>query len=171
MLLRWWNFLERSLVGVLAVLALTASGYEIVTRYLLPQYAPDWGEEVIVYLVIWAVFLAGSALVAENRHVRADIVLRLFGATGQRALEIFNCAASLLLCLLLAWFGWEVVEFAIMLDERSISSLRFPIALYYACLPIGMLLMSIRYVIRLAALLFAFDPATMTIQEGDITHE
>lgn len=171
MFLKWWNGIERGLVGMLAALALIASGYEIVTRYLLPQYAPDWGEEVIVYLVIWAVFVAGSALVTENRHVRADIVLRLFGTTGQRALEIFNSAASLLFCVLLAWFGWEVVQFSIMLDERSISSLRFPIALYYACLPIGMVLMSIRYAIRLAALLFAFDPATMTIQEGDITHD
>lgn len=171
MFLRAWTAVERVLVGVLGGVALALSGFEIVTRYFAPQYAPDWGEEIIVYVVMWGIFLAGSSLVAENRHVRADIILRLMGTRGQRAAELFNAVLGLAFTAMLAWFGWQVVEFAILLDERSISSLKFPIAWYYLSLPVAMALMSLRYVIRLWELAFRFDPARDTLQEGDFRHD
>ena len=171
MALRVWGRVERVVVGVLGAIALVLSGFEIVTRYFLPAYAPDWGEEIIVYVTMWGIFLAGSALVEENRHVRADIVVRLFGAQGQRAAEVFNTLAGLAFTSLLAWYGWAVVDFALLLDERSISSLKFPIAWYYASLPAAMILMAARYAIRLWELLFRFDPARHTFQEGEFLHD
>jgi TRAP-type C4-dicarboxylate transport system permease small subunit len=158
-------------VGLLGAVALLLSAFEIVTRYFLPAYAPDWGEEIIVYVTIWGIFIAGSALVEENRHVRADIIVRLFGSEGQRAAEIFNTLAGLAFTALLAWYGWAVVDFALLLDERSISSLKFPIAWYYACLPAGMALMALRYAIRLWELVARFDPAKHTFQEGEFRHD
>lgn len=171
MLLRTWEQIERAVVGLLGGIALLLSAFEIVTRYLLPQYAPDWGEEVIVYVTIWGVFLAGSALVAENRHVRADLLIRLLGPAGQRLAELFNASAGLFFTGALAWFGWQVVEFAIDMEETSISSLRFPIAWYYACLPVGMALMCLRYVVRLWVLAFRFDPEKHTVQAGEFLHD
>jgi C4-dicarboxylate transporter DctQ subunit len=35
--------------------------------------------------------------------------------------------------------------------------------IYYSALPVGGLLMTVRYVIRLVRYLFYFDPATMTV--------
>lgn len=171
MLLRAWEQVERIVVGLLGGIALVLSAFEIVTRYLFPAYAPDWGEEVIVYVTMWGVFLAGSALVGENRHVRADLLVRLLTPGGQRLTELFNGLAGLLFTGVLAWYGWEVVEFAIDMEETSISSLRFPIAWYYACLPLGMALMCLRYAIRLGELAFRFDPAKHTIQAGEFGHD
>ena len=147
------------------------SGYEILTRYLFPQHAPDWGEEVIVYVVMWGVFMSGSGLVGDNHHVRADIIVRMLGEQQQRLCEIFNTLLGIGFTGAMAWFGWEVVEFALMLDERSISSLRFPIAWYYLCLPVGMGLMALRFTIRLYELLFRFDPARHTLREDDFSHD
>lgn len=169
--LRIWSAVEHVLVGALGGVALVLSGFEIVTRYFAPSYAPDWGEEIIVYVVIWGIFLAGSSLVAENRHVRADLALRMLGVGGQRAAELFNVSLGLAFTLMLAWFGWEVVEFALLLDERSISSLKFPIAWYYLCLPVAMTLMSVRYLVRLWELLLRFDPAKHTLREGEFRHD
>lgn len=171
MLLRAWGAVERFVVGALGGIALVLSGFEIVTRYFVPAYAPDWGEEIIVYVVIWGIFLAGSGLVAENRHVRADIVVRLLPLAGQRAAEIFNALLGLAFTALLTWLGWEVVEFALLLDERSISSLKFPIAWYYASLPVAMALMTVRYVVRLWELLFRYDPAKHAFHEEDLLRD
>ena len=170
-LLNAWNALERYVVGLLGGIALVLSGFEVVTRYGFPQFAPDWGEEVIVYVVIWGTFLAGSALTEQNRHVRADILVRMLGAGRQRLLELFNAGLGVFFCGAMAWFGWEVVEFAIMLDEHSISSLHFPVALYYLCLPVGMALMTLRFLVRIWELLFRFDPVKHTIQDGDFSHD
>ena len=170
-ILRIWNGTERTLLGLLGGIALVLSGYEILTRYLFPQHAPDWGEEVIVYVVMWGVFMSGSGLVGDNHHVRADIIVRMLGEQQQRLCEIFNTLLGIGFTGAMAWFGWEVVEFALMLDERSISSLRFPIAWYYLCLPVGMGLMALRFTIRLYELLFRFDPARHTLREDDFSHD
>jgi len=169
-LIEIWDRVERLVVGLLGGIALALCGFEMTTRYLVPQHAPDWGEEVIVYLTMWGIFLSGSALVRENRHVRADLVLRMLGARGQRLAEIFNTLLGLFFTGALAWFGWLVVDFALMLDERSISSLKFPIAWYYLGLPVGMGLMFAGYLLRLYDLLFRFDPRRHTLQDGDFEH-
>ena len=67
-------------------------------------------------------------------------------------MEVFNCIAAIAFCSALIWYGWQVVEIALLIDERSASDLRFPMWIYYSALPVGGLLMLIRYVIRLAGL-------------------
>ena len=65
---------------------------------------------------------------------------------------MFNCVAAIVFCGALVWYGWQVVETARLIDERSASDLRFPMWIYYAALPAGGALMLIRYVIRLVGL-------------------
>src|SRR5262249_5636071 len=60
--------------------------------------------------------------------------------------------AAIVFCAALAWYGWQVVATALTIDEHSASDLRFPMWIYYAALPAGGLLMSMRYFIRLAGL-------------------
>jgi C4-dicarboxylate transporter DctQ subunit len=67
-------------------------------------------------------------------------------------MEIFNCIAAIVFCGALVWYGRQVVDIAWRIDEHSASDLRFPMWIYYAALPTGGLLMSIRYVIRLIGL-------------------
>jgi len=167
---RVWNESERVLTGVVAAIALLISCYEMATRYFFPRMSPDWATEIVIYLIVWAVFISGSALVRDNRHVRADLVVRLFSPQTQRGMEIFNCIIGLGFCGVVCWFGIAVVDFAYMVDERSESSLLFPIFLYYLCLPVGMFLMTLRYLIRLYQYIFAFDPDTMVITGDEDVH-
>ena len=52
-------------------------------------------------------------------------------------MEIFNCVVALVFCGGLVWFGWQIVNTALLLDERSSTGLEFPMWIYYASLPIG----------------------------------
>ena len=169
-MLRLWNRLELAVVGTLAGIALVLSLYEMAMRYLAPRLAPDWSSELVVYLVIWSAFVAASLLADANRHVRVDLFIRLLPPGMQRGLEIFNSAASLFFCVLLLWFGWQVVDLAQLLDERSSSSMRFPMWIYYLSLPVGAALMSLRFARRLFLLVFRFDAASMTIVDPDVSH-
>lgn len=158
-----WDTVERVLVGIFGVCALAVACYSVTTRYLSPHYAVDWGDEVLIYFVVWAVFLVSSQLVRTDGHVRPDLVLRILKPRHQRLLEILNCLAALAFCIGLFWLGLEIVEQSFDLDERSISALQFPMWIYYAALPVGAFLMVVRYLIRLWRYAFHFDPATMTI--------
>ena len=171
MILRYWAKTEDVLMGVLAMMALALICFEVGARYFFPSYLPDWGSEFVIYFVVWGIFLGGSSLVEEGRHVRADIVVRLFSANTQRTLEIVNCLCGILFCFVVFWFAIDVVNFAYDMDERSESSILFPLFIYYLGMPIGFGLMVIRYVMRLYRYLFMFDAKTMVISDDDLLRD
>ena len=105
-----WDFIERTLVGLLGALAMIVGLVQVLGRYFFPALAISWAEEVIVYLVVWAVMIISSQLVRTDGHVRPDLVLRLLPPGGQRWLEVFNCIVALIFCGGMVWYGWEIVD-------------------------------------------------------------
>jgi C4-dicarboxylate transporter DctQ subunit len=159
----WWSWLEQTIVGVLGIAALAFGVVQVVGRYVAPHHAIAFAEEVIVYLVVWAIMITSSQLVRWDGHVKSDLVLRLLSPNQQRWLEVFNCVAALAFVVGLCWFGWQVVDTALLLDERSSSDLQFPTWLYYAALPTGGALMAVRYAIRLISFVFFYDRSMIKI--------
>jgi len=161
-----WDRVERTLAGLFGACALAVGLYQVFSRYIDPRLAVGWGDEVVVYFTVWAIFIIASQLVRTDGHVRPDIVLRLMPPRGQRVTEIFNCLVALVFCGGLIWYGIEICSVSFALDERSSTGLEFPMWIYYAALPVGSTLMAIRYTIRLYVYAFRFDPRTMIIQPG-----
>ena len=134
---RVWNRAEQLAVGILGALALLAGLMQVLGRYIAPRFAITWAEEAIVYLLVWAVMIIASQLVRTDGHVRPDLVLRLLPPRWQRRVEICNCLVALAFCALLVWYGWDIVDMAMMLDQRSPTDLQFPMWVYDAALPCG----------------------------------
>jgi len=151
-MLKLWDRAEQTFAGLFGLAALALALWQVVSRYAFPGQAISFAEEVIVYLMIWAIMIVSSQLVRIDGHVRPDLVLNLAPLRVKRWLEIFNSLAAIVFCAALIWYGWKVLDVAWRIDERSPSDLRFPMWLYYAALPAGALLMLLRYVIRLAVL-------------------
>jgi C4-dicarboxylate transporter DctQ subunit len=159
--MRAWDTLERVAVGLLGCAALGIGMWQIFGRYIDPSMGSGWGDEIIVYLIIWALMIVSSQLVRRDAHVRPDVVLRLLPPAAQRWLEMFNCLVALVFCAGLGWYGWSIVETAQLLDERSATGLGFPMWVYDLSLATGGALMGVRYAVRLTRYLWHFDPATM----------
>jgi C4-dicarboxylate transporter, DctQ subunit len=154
-MLKIWDRVEQILAGMLGIAALALALWQVASRYFFPQNSISYAEEAIVYLVIWAIMIVSSQLVRSDGHVRPDLVLNVVPAGAKRWMEAFNSVAAIVFCAALAWYGWQVVGTAVQIDEHSASDLQFPMWIYYAALPAGALLMSLRYLIRLAALVSA----------------
>jgi TRAP-type C4-dicarboxylate transport system permease small subunit len=165
-LLHGWNSVERKAIGLLSASALGIATYQMIVRYLIPGMAQSWTGEIVIYLLVWAVFLAGSSLVHDDAHVRADLVLRLLPSKSQRPLELFNISFAIIFCLVLTYYGALATLDAWRMDERSISALRFPMWLYYAALPVGVGLMTLRFIVRLYVYLFMYDAKSMSVHSG-----
>lgn len=157
-----WDWVERTVVGLLGLFALAIAVVQVFGRYIDPARDITWAEEVIVYVVVWAVMISASQLVRSDGHVRPDLVLRLLPPGAQRWVEIFNCLVAIAFTFGMVWYGRQVVGSALLLDQRSSSDLQFPIWIYYMALPAGGGLMLIRYVVRLLRYALLFDPATMS---------
>jgi C4-dicarboxylate transporter, DctQ subunit len=151
-MMKLWDRVEQTISGLLGLAALLLALWQVVSRYFSPQHAISFAEEVIVYLMIWAILIVSSQLVRTDSHVRPDLVLNLVPAGVKRWLEVFNSLTAIVFCIAVTWYGWEITSVAWLIDERSASDLRFPMWIYYVSLPAGGLLMWVRYVIRLAAL-------------------
>ena len=82
--LGWWDWIEETLVGLLGLIALVIGLLQVVGRYFDPERAISYAEEVIVYLVIWAIMIVSSQLVRRDGHVRPDLVLRLLPPAALR---------------------------------------------------------------------------------------
>src|SRR5438105_8976472 len=135
--MEFWDRIERRLSGLLGACALAIGAYQIFGRYVDPHLAITWGDETIVYFMVWGVFLAASQLVRTDGHVRPDLVLRMLRPQRQRFVEIGNCLVALAVCAGLAWFGLRITASAYDLDERSSTGLSFPMWIYYAALLVG----------------------------------
>ncbi len=158
-----WDWIERTLVGVLGACAMLIAAFQVFGRYIAPGASINWAEEVIVYIAVWAVMIVASQLVRMDAQVRPDLVLRLLRPGVQRWFEMFNCLVAIAFTFGMLWYGWKVVGTALLLDQRSSSDLQFPLWIYYLALPTGGALMLGRYLIRLIRYAFFFDPDTMTV--------
>ena len=45
--------------------------------------------------------------------------------------EIFNCLVAIVFCGALVWYGWEIVDTSLLIDETSSTDLQFPMWIYY----------------------------------------
>lgn len=162
-MIKLWDRIEETLVGLLGLIALAIGLWQVIGRYFDPEHAIAYAEELIVYLVIWATMIVSSQLVRHDGHVRSDLVLRKLPPQALSWVEVFNCVAAIVFCIALVWYGWQIVDTSLLIEERSLSDLQFPMWIYYLSLPIGSALMAVRYTIRLVRFAFYFDPATMTV--------
>jgi C4-dicarboxylate transporter DctQ subunit len=168
--MKFWDRVELTLVGLLGLCALVVALWQVIGRYLTPAHAISYAEEVIVYLIIWAVMIISSQLARRDGHVRPDLVLRVLPQQVARWMEVFNCVVAIVFSGALVWYGAHIVQSSIQIDERSSSDLQFPMWIYYLALPTGGALMVVRYAIRLVRYIFHYDPATMAPGHGTV-HE
>src|SRR5205085_7976795 len=134
-MMKIWDRAEQTLVGLLSLAALVFALWQILSRYLFPRESIGYAEEVVVYLLIWAIMIVSSQLVRTDSHVRPDLVLNVVPPGVGRWMEGFNCVAAIVFCGGLIWYGRQLVDIALLIDERSSSALRCPRWIYYAALP------------------------------------
>lgn len=129
--------LEAGTTGLLALAAALLTVSESILRYVAPTKLPDWGAEVTVYLIGWAVMLSASRMIRDKMHVSVEMLAERLSERVQVVLRLFTCLFGLVVAGCIGWAGWLMVDFAIMLGERSDSSIRFPMWIYYSAIPVG----------------------------------
>jgi C4-dicarboxylate transporter DctQ subunit len=145
--LRAWSAVENTIVGVLAAASLLIVVYTIFVRLLVPSLTPSWADETTVYVMIWATLIACSGVTAQNRHVRADLLTSGLSAQRQTVLEVLSYVCGAVFTAVLAWYGYLTTKDAWEFGDLSTTTLRFPMWIYYASLPVGAGLMTIRYLV------------------------
>lgn len=167
-ILNIWTRLEAILIGVLILGALAVFLGGAALRTFAPTMAVDWAEEVALYGIVWATVLAGSSLVADGRHISTEVFLGALPPRARRLLSWGITALATGFCAAMLIYGWQAYEFALLLDERSASSLRAPQGyLVFLALPVGMALILGRVVLMILAGRQPFAGETPATEKGE----
>lgn len=168
------NEIEETLIALILGLMTIVTFANVIARYVFNSNIL-WALETTVFLFAWLVLLGASYCVKTRVHLGVDVVLNLVSPGVRRVLTLLAVLASLVFSLLLligAWNYWAPFAALPMLDGTlkdqawyevndipMIGVLRFiegsmnqgeayekiPRFIPYAALPLGMLLLTLRF--------------------------
>jgi TRAP-type C4-dicarboxylate transport system permease small subunit len=128
------------MVGILAAAALILFCAAAMARYLAPTLAIDWADETVVMLFVWAMLLIGYRLTLDRAHIRVDLLTCHLSPLWRRRAETASACLLALYAAGLTFSGTLVARDALLLGERTESTARIPVFIYFASLPVGMAL-------------------------------
>lgn len=136
---------------------------EVLLRYLFAT-GIYWVEGVLIMLVIYAALVGASVGVRQNIHVRLDVLVDRLPPELRWWAYLANYVLCLFFVLALWYFGvlylLQIISFSEMNAETEL-----PEWVHYAAVPLGMGLMSLRYVQEIWKLL-RLGPGVAPPSEG-----
>lgn len=111
--------------------------FSVFARYVAVGLQVDWILEVVVFLTVWAVLLGVARVERRAGHIRVDFLLHRFSPRVRDGAEIFALVIALAVSVFFVWAGWLVVQDALRWDERTESTLRIPMWIYYLALSVS----------------------------------
>ena len=168
------NDIEETLIAVLLGLMTVVTFANVIARYVFNSNIL-WALETTVFLFAWLILIGASYCVKTRVHLGVDVVLHMVGPGTRRILAVLAVAASLAFCVLLligSWNYWAPFAALPMLDGTlkdqawyevndipMLDFLRFiegpmnageayeklPRFIPYAALPIGLFLLTFRF--------------------------
>lgn len=141
---RWANALSEGagyLSGLALVLATVAMVHGVLSRYLFGQ-PTVWQTEVSIYLLIFVTFVGAAYGLKHHAHVGVDLLVGRLRVRNRLAVRIATSVLALLVVAAVIWTSFDTWWEAVEGDYRSPTALRAPLAVVYAILPLGMLLVA-----------------------------
>ena len=169
------NSIEETLIAVILGLMTVVTFANVIARYVFNANIL-WALETTVFLFAWLVLLGASYCVKARAHIGVDVILNMVSPGVRKALAIVSVAACLAFSVLLligSWNYWAPFAAMPMLDgtlkdqawyevndipmlgfltflEASMNEgeayEKLPRFIPYAALPIGMALLTFRFI-------------------------
>ena len=139
------------------ILILTLSvSYEVFVRYVLNS-PTVWAFDMMIQMYGALFLMCGAYALAQDTHVRADVLYRLFPVKVQAGLDFVLYFLFFFPGILaLAWYGWEIASDSWRYKEVSFNSpASIQIYFFKSLIPISGVLLAIQGVAELVRCVFA----------------
>lgn len=140
-----WMVLVRNLDMAIAAVCLTAMILVVLGQIILRNFfhsGLSFGDELVRHLVLWVVFLGAGVAARENRHIRIDVMARVFSPRVGRYVDavvtVFSTAIGLVLTY--AAFAFVREEYR---DGITLTMFNLPVWIAQAIIPAGYLLITV----------------------------
>ncbi|MDA9318424.1 TRAP transporter small permease subunit [Octadecabacter sp.] len=140
------------------ILILTLSiSYEVFVRYVLNS-PTVWAFDMMIQMYGALFLMCGAYALAQDTHVRADVLYRLFPVKVQASLDfVLYFLFFFPGVLALAWYGWEIASDSWRYKEVSFNSpASIQIYFFKSLIPIAGFLLAFQGVSELVRCVMAF---------------
>lgn len=134
------------MVGTLAYMSCIIF-FQVVLRYFFKSPI-SWPEESARFMQIWLIYIGVSACVREDKHIKITVLTENIRKEIAIVLEKVASVISIILLGFLCYLSIQLVLDFINYGQRS-PALDFPMYLVAICLPLGLGLSTIRYLMKL----------------------
>lgn len=150
-IIRIWNQTETVLVVILLALASYLTFQEVILRYV---FGTGWGGsyEITIMALIWCTFIGASLGVRENIHIGVDVLVKKFHPKVQKTILILSILLCILFAVIVAVKGFEFAHF-ISRSKLLSRDLRIPMEIGYLAVPVGGVLLGLRFIEQLVYVL------------------
>lgn len=136
----------RATTAILLIVAVAINCANVIGRYVF-SVAFESAEELMLFLLVGAVFLGNSVVAWEGRQIRMDVVLQLLPAPVRHGLELLADLAAIAMSVVIIVIGWPAITMLAEFDQRS-QAADIPLVIPQALIPIGLALTAILLCIR-----------------------
>jgi TRAP-type C4-dicarboxylate transport system permease small subunit len=135
------------LTGTLFFTAIAINFANVIARYFFFQ-AFYWAEEVLIYMVMWGVVLAGVSITYQGLHIKMDLFSTTFRSPFKEIVGALTAALMLLATVYVVIQSYQVVGLYVQSGEVSITA-SVPLTIPHSAVLIGFGLMALATLVRL----------------------
>ena len=143
----WAKRLHRA-EDALLVLLLSAMIVLAGTQILLRNFLDSgfvWIDPLLRVLVLWLGLIGATVATRNNRHIRIDLLSKLFSRNTHRLIQSIIGQVSAWTCLVVAWYGFKWIQMDYADGVTSFAGI--PAWLLEVIIPLTFALIGLRYLI------------------------
>lgn len=125
-----------AVAGLFILITALIITYEVVMRSVF-NAPTEWVIEISVYLIIVAGFLGLAVTYAEDKHIKVDLLTIKLPAKLNKYLGLLVNIIALVFGLICLIESWDMAATSFAIDRTAASSIRMPLWIPQAALPIG----------------------------------
>ena len=148
------------LIGAVAVLAAALVTTECVVVRKVLGWSTTWQIEASVFLLIYSCFVGAAFAQLGGHHLNIDMLIIYLPPRPREILLIITGIASLVICLIIAWYAWPMWWGAVVTNEHSESLWGPPLWIPYLFLPLGTTLLFLQSVVQIRQRIMALRTGT-----------
>lgn len=145
------NKVEEYIASSLLIITSLLVFVQVILRYFA-GYSISWSEEIALMMIVWFIFLGSSIAVREKAHVNMDAIPNILPPKAKLIMEVVSVVISIIFCAVIAVAGVNMAIGAHDIGSTS-TSLKIPLYVPYASVPVGLFLMTVRYLVQLKDLI------------------
>ncbi len=127
------------LYGIMVLVIFLQVFFRFVVRSSLP-----WSEELARYVMAYAIFIGAAIAAKEGAHIGILAIVNKLPKSAEKYTKTFAMLVSFIFSILLIYLSLLIVQFLINTGQKS-PAMRIPIWIAYLSVPLGAVLMSIRF--------------------------